>query len=82
MNFLTLNPELLVISDKQSKLKEIMEFYGVKCLQLENKHSIQLGGGFHCVTNEINREDTYNFGQILQKDPKELTLKERAGLFD
>ncbi len=39
-----------------------MELYGVQCLALENKHSAQLGGGFHCVTNDICREDVHKFG--------------------
>lgn len=42
-----------------------MEFYGIKAIGLENKYAVQLGGGLHCVTNDIYREDVHGFGKIL-----------------
>lgn len=65
MNFLTVNPELVFISHVQTRLKKIMEFYGIKAIGLENKYSVQLGGEIHCVTNDIHREDIHGFENVI-----------------
>ena len=74
MNFLTVNPELVLISNVQTQLKKIMEFYGITAIGCENKYSVQLGGGVHCVTNDIHREDTHGFGNIIDSPTSTLTL--------
>lgn len=66
MNFLMVTPELAIISDRQTTLKKTLEFYGIKVLPLTNKHTKQMAGGFHCSTNEINREDVHGFSRILE----------------
>ena len=65
MNFLSINPELIIISDVQKTLKNYMEFYGITPVPMNNKYAIALGGGFYCSTNEIHREDVHGFGKIL-----------------
>lgn len=65
LNFFMVNPELAVVSENQLEIKSTLEFYGVKVLSLPIKHACQFDGGFHCVTNDINREDVHGFGKIL-----------------
>ena len=49
---------------------------------MKNKHTKQLTGGFHCSTNEINREDVHGFARILETKKENLPEKDLAGLFD
>jgi hypothetical protein len=36
----------------------------------------------HCSSNDVYREDVHGFGEIIERPTEELTLEERAGLFD
>lgn len=51
LNLLMVSPDLAIISDQQRKMKKILEFYGIEVIMMKNKHTKQLAGGFHCVTN-------------------------------
>ena len=65
MNILTINPELAVVVDSAKHLIEILEFYGVTPLIVTNRQMCHLGGGCHCNTNDINREDVHGFAHVL-----------------
>ena len=82
LNFLMVNPELAIISDRQHMLKKTLEFYGIEVIMMKNKHTKQLAGGFHCSTNEINRQDVHGFGEVLEAQKKDLSGEQLAGLFD
>ncbi len=65
LNFFMVNSELAIVSDNQQEIKKTLEFYGVKVLPLPIKHACQFDGGFHCATNDINREDIHGFSKVL-----------------
>ena len=73
MNFLPIHPELIIISDVQKTLKKFMEFYGITPVPMSNKYTKALGGGLHCTTNDIHREDVHGFGKILSTPTADLT---------
>ena len=77
-----INPELIIISDVQQTLKKNMEFYGITPVPMSNKYAMALGGGLHCTTNDIHREDVHGFGKILSTPTADLTREQRSGFFD
>ena len=65
LNLLMVNPNLAIMSDQQHKLKKTLEFYEIEVIMMRNKYTKTLAGGFHCSTNEINREDVHGFGKVI-----------------
>ena len=59
-----------------------MEFYGIEVIPIEHKYARPLTGGMHCSSNAVYREDEHGFGKIMERPTEELTVEERAGLFD
>ena len=55
MNFLVVNPELVIIDKRQVSLIKELEKRGVNVIGLQLRHARTLGGGFHCVTNDVRR---------------------------
>jgi scyllo-inosamine-4-phosphate amidinotransferase 1 len=57
MNFLTINPKLVVCDPKQLKLRKELKQYGVETEGVDLRHSRTLGGGHHCVTLDLLRAE-------------------------
>jgi N-dimethylarginine dimethylaminohydrolase len=56
LNFLTINPYLVICDPKQYYLRTQLEKYNVESIGIELRHSRTLGGGHHCVTLDLLRE--------------------------
>ena len=56
MNILSLDPETVVVDEIQIGIKEKLEANNFKVITTPMRHSRTLGGGFHCVTNDLERE--------------------------
>lgn len=56
MNVLSLNPETIVVDEIQKDLIKKLEDHGFKVITASMKQSRTLGGGFHCVTCDLERE--------------------------
>jgi N-dimethylarginine dimethylaminohydrolase len=56
MNVLSLDPETVLVDEIQIGIKEKLEANGFKVITTPMRHSRTLGGGFHCVTNDLERE--------------------------
>lgn len=55
MNLFSVNPNLVVIEEHQDPLRKVLEKYGFECAMLPMRQSITLGGCFHCVTLDLER---------------------------
>lgn len=55
LNFLTVNPNLVICDPHQYYLQTQLEKYKVDSIGVELRHSRTLGGGHHCVTLDIER---------------------------
>ena len=56
LNMLSINPETVIVDSIQKKLIEQLKDLGFRVIELELRHSRTLGGGFHCVTLDLERE--------------------------
>tara|TARA_E500000318_G_scaffold7736_3_gene7145 strand:+ start:541 stop:1449 length:909 start_codon:yes stop_codon:yes gene_type:complete len=56
MNILSLDPETVVVDDVQTELKKKLETNEFNVITTPMRQSRTLGGGFHCVTNDLERE--------------------------
>lgn len=56
LNFLSVNPNLVVCDPHQYFLRSQLEKYKVDSIGCELRHSRTLGGGHHCVTLDLWRE--------------------------
>jgi len=56
MNVLSLDPETIVVDEIQTDLIEKLQANGFKIITTPMRQSRTLGGGFHCVTNDLERE--------------------------
>ena len=74
MNFMPIDSQNICISSNQKRLKEFMEFYGINPIPILNKYTRMLGGGNHCTTNDIYREDVHGFSKLFSKLTTDLTL--------
>jgi scyllo-inosamine-4-phosphate amidinotransferase 1 len=55
MNLFSVNEHLVVLEENQHSLRKQLQKYGIECEMLPMRHQRTLGGGFHCVTLDINR---------------------------
>ena len=55
MNLFSINPHLVVLEENQHSLRKELERHGIDCAMLPTRHQRTLGGGFHCVTLDIER---------------------------
>lgn len=55
MNMLTVDPETVIVDKHQTNLIRTLESYKFTVIPLELRHSRTLGGGFHCVTLDLQR---------------------------
>ena len=56
MNVLSLSPETLIIDVIQEDLIEKIRAFGFEIITTEMRQSRTLGGGFHCVTCDLERK--------------------------
>jgi glycine amidinotransferase/scyllo-inosamine-4-phosphate amidinotransferase 1 len=56
VNLLSINPNLVVVEEHQTNLRDELEKYGIDSLMLPMRHARTLGGCFHCVTLDLDRE--------------------------
>jgi glycine amidinotransferase len=56
VNLLSVNPNLVVLEEHQHNLRIQLEKVGIECAMLPMRHSRTLGGCFHCVTLDLERE--------------------------
>ena len=56
MNILSIDPETVLVDEIQTGLKEKLEANNFKVITTSMRQSRTLGGGFHCVTNDLVRE--------------------------
>jgi len=57
INLLSINERLVVLEEHQHNLRQELEKYGIECAMLPLRHAITLGGGFHCITVDVDRQD-------------------------
>lgn len=55
MNLFSVNPNLVVLEEHQHSLRKELEKYNIDCAMLPMRHQRTLGGGFHCVTLDLER---------------------------
>jgi N-dimethylarginine dimethylaminohydrolase len=56
MNVFSVNENLVVLEEHQHGLRKVLEKQKIECAMLPMRHQRTLGGGFHCVTLDIERE--------------------------
>jgi len=56
LNILSINPETVIVDRMQFKLIERLKDTGFRVIELELRQARTLGGGFHCVTLDLERE--------------------------
>lgn len=56
MNLFSVNPNLVALEENQHSLRKELEKYNIDCAMLPMRHQRTLGGGFHCVTLDLNRD--------------------------
>jgi N-dimethylarginine dimethylaminohydrolase len=56
MNLFSVNPNLVAVEEHQTSLRKELEKYNIECAMLPMRHSVTLGGCFHCVTLDLERQ--------------------------
>lgn len=56
MNVLSIDPDTVIVDDVQTGLIENLRSHGFQIITTSMRQSRTLGGGFHCVTNDLVRE--------------------------
>ena len=55
MNLFSVNPNLVALEENQHPLRAKLEQHGIECAMLPMRQQRTLGGGFHCVTLDLER---------------------------
>ena len=58
MNLFSINPNLVVVDEDQTALIRLLEKQGLDVIRLKLRHSIMMGGGYHCITLDVRRTGT------------------------
>jgi len=56
MNLFSVSPNLVALEENQDNLRKELEKHKIDCAMLPMRHQRTLGGGFHCVTLDIERD--------------------------
>jgi len=56
VNLFSVSPELVVLEEHQHNLRQLLEQKGIDCAMLPIRHARTLGGCFHCVTLDTERQ--------------------------
>ena len=57
INLLSINERLVVLEEHQHNLRQELEKHGIECAMLPLRHAVTLGGCFHCITADVERQD-------------------------
>jgi glycine amidinotransferase/scyllo-inosamine-4-phosphate amidinotransferase 1 len=57
INLLSINEKLVVLEEHQHNLRQELEKHGIECAMLPLRHAVTLGGCFHCITADVERQD-------------------------
>jgi scyllo-inosamine-4-phosphate amidinotransferase 1 len=57
LNMFSVNPHTVVVDQDNTKLIRTLEQHGMTVIPLKLRHSRTLGGGFHCVTLDLERSE-------------------------
>ena len=55
MNLFSVNTQLVALEENQHNLRKELEKHKIDCAMLPMRHQRTLGGGFHCVTLDLER---------------------------
>lgn len=56
MNLLSLSPDMVILEERQTALRRLLEKAGIECVMLPGRHQRTLSGGWHCVTLDLERD--------------------------
>jgi N-dimethylarginine dimethylaminohydrolase len=56
LNMFSVDPHTVIVDKNQTELIKKLEQWSMTVIPLELRHSRTLGGGFHCVTLDLNRQ--------------------------
>lgn len=56
VNLFSINPNLVVIHENETNLRSILNKHKIDSIMLPGRHQRTLGGGFHCVTLDLERK--------------------------
>lgn len=56
MNLFSVRPDLVLVEQDQELLARLLEHRGIECARLPMRHARTLGGSFHCVTLDLERQ--------------------------
>lgn len=56
VNLLSINPNLVILEQHQTNLASELKKYNIESIMLPLRHARTLGGCFHCVTLDVERE--------------------------
>ena len=56
LNFLSVDPETVVVDQRQTKLIELLESYRMTVIPIQMRHIYTQGGGIHCATLDTVRD--------------------------
>jgi scyllo-inosamine-4-phosphate amidinotransferase 1 len=57
LNMFSVNPHTVIVDQDNPKLIRTLEQHGMTVIPLKLRHSRTLGGGFHCVTLDLERSE-------------------------
>lgn len=60
LNMLVVDPHTVIVDRHQKTLIDTLESFNFTVIPLELRHSRTLGGGFHCVTLDLIRQNSIN----------------------
>lgn len=80
INMLALSSKTILMTDRQPRIHQIFDFYGIEVLKMPHHYGRQVGGGFHCMSNDLKRKDSHGFREILTG--KDVPKEKLAGFFD
>jgi len=58
MNLLAVDPKTVIVDAAQTKIMDLLDLCGIEVVPMTLRHSRTLGGGFHCVTLDLCRQNT------------------------
>lgn len=56
MNLFNVNPHLVAVEENQHNLRAELEKHAIECAMLPMRQAVSLGGCFHCVTLDLERQ--------------------------
>ena len=56
MNVLSIDPDTVIIDSNQIKISEQLQSHGFNIIPADMRQARTLGGGFHCVTCDLERQ--------------------------